>query len=422
MEKMLDRKLANIHADPTSAKEFILADAKDADMAFGIGAPGQSPEYYGQEGKFRSLAEYRELIRQVIHQELVDIVLMSASSNEILTIEERLFDNSPVTPAARANDTTDIHVGRGVRYWRESSRPFRTATIDQMQCGKAACEPQERWMGADLGLYSVTFNNDIQRDLQTIQAYREFRIEAEKKGFRHFLEVFDPNTPSAVEPELLGHFVNDHIVRLLAGVPRAGRPIFLKIVYHGPKFMEELASYDPHLVPGILGGASGTTYDAFKLLAESKKYGARAALYGRKINNAEHQLAFIEFLRLIADGLIEPEEAVSAYHDVLRKLGIRPHRTLEQDLELTNPAVSYAASSGRSVKISMPSPVHSSVSSHPAIPPPAQLSLEEFPQTMDGRPDFAKFTQDQRLRFNEAERDRIFGSSLIKKGVGEESR
>ena len=35
-----------------------------------------------------------------------------------------------------------------------------------------------------------------------------------------------------------------------------------------------------------------------------------AALFGRKINQAESQLAFIEFLRLIADGHLEPEEAV----------------------------------------------------------------------------------------------------------------
>ena len=361
MQKSLDRKLGNIHASPSSAKDFILADAKDADMAFGISAPGQSPEYYGQEGRFRSLAEYRELIRQVVRQGLVDIVLMSASSSEILTLEERLFENSPVTPAARANDTTDIHVGRGVRYWREASRPFRTATIDQMQCGKAICEVEERQGGANLGLYSVTFNNDMERDLRTIQAYRAFRIEAELKGFRHFLEVFDPNTSAAVEPGLLGHFINDHIVRLLAGVPRTGRPLFLKIVYHGPKFMEELAAYDPHLVPGILGGASGTTYDAFKLLAEGRKYGARAALFGRKINNAENQLAFIEFLRLIADGLVTPEDATAAYHDVLGKLGLKPYRPLEKDMELTNPVMSYAGSGGRRVNVPMPSMIRSTV-------------------------------------------------------------
>ena len=34
-------------------------------------------------------------------------------------------------------------------------------------------------------------------------------------------------------------------------------PVFLKIAYHGPAAMEELATYDPLLVPGILGGASG---------------------------------------------------------------------------------------------------------------------------------------------------------------------
>ena len=68
--------------------------------------------------------------------------------------------------------------------------------------------------------------------------------------------------------------------------------------------MEELVRFDPHLVVGILGGSAGTTYDAFKMLAEAQKYGAKVALYGRKINNAENQLAFIEFLRHIVEGNI----------------------------------------------------------------------------------------------------------------------
>ena len=169
-------------------------------------------------------------------------------------------------------------------------------------------------------------------------------------------------------------------------------------------------------MPGVLGGASGTTYDAFKLLAEAKKYGARAALYGRKINNAEHQLAFIEFLRLIADGLISPEDAVAAYHDVLRKLGIKPFRSLEQDMEVTNPAVSYAASGGRKMSVPVSPSNRSSVVSHPAVSlTPAQPFGNEFPRTPDGKPDFARFTQDQRLRFNEAERDRIFGPGVLGK-------
>src|SRR5438105_2227674 len=114
------------------------------------------------------------------------------------------------------------------------------------------------------------------------------------------------------------------------------------MVYHGPKAMEELVHYDPHLVVGILGGSAGTTYDAFKLLSEAKKYGARVALFGRKINNAENQLAFIRFLRLIADGEVSPEEAVPAYHGVLQRLAIKPQRTLDEDMQLQTSVMNYA--------------------------------------------------------------------------------
>ena len=64
MQKSLDRKIARILADP-SCDDFILADAKDADMAFGLSAPGQSPEHHSGEARFRTLEEYRQLIRDV---------------------------------------------------------------------------------------------------------------------------------------------------------------------------------------------------------------------------------------------------------------------------------------------------------------------------------------------------------------------
>jgi hypothetical protein len=342
MIKSLDRKLAAIHAD-ANCREFILADAKDADMALGLGAPGKSPEMHAGEVRFKTLEEYREQMRLITRQGLVDIMLMSASSNHALTFRERLFDDSPVTPAVRANDTTDIHLARGAVYAGQPARPFRTASIDHIQCGHVDCGSDERALGADLGLYSVTFNNNLERDMETLERFHLFREEAERKGFRYFLEVFDPNIPSAIAADVLPHYINDMITRMLAGVAPAGRPLFLKIVYHGPRAMEELVRFDPHLVVGILGGSSGTTRDAFQLLSDAQKHGARVALFGRKINHAENQLAFVQFLRLIVDGQIGPVDAVKAYHAVLGKLGIAPHRSLDDDLKITEQSMSYSS-------------------------------------------------------------------------------
>src|SRR6185369_7406624 len=128
------------------------------------------------------------------------------------------------TPAVRINDTTDIHVGRGSMCATQPSLPFRTATIDHMQCGHLDCTPEERQLGADLGLYSITFNNDAVLDREALEQYKSFRLEAEPKGFRHFLEVFDPNLPDAVEAGKIPEFINDAVVRTLAGVTSTGRP------------------------------------------------------------------------------------------------------------------------------------------------------------------------------------------------------
>ena len=363
-------------------------------MAFGIGAPGKSPERHDGETRFKTLAEYRQHIREVIRQSIVDIVLMSASTAEKLVIDERLFDDSAITPAARANDATDVHVPRGGKVYTVAARPFRTAGIDQMQCGRVECAPEERTRGVDLGLYSVTFNNNCELDLETLNQYKAFREEAERKGFRHFLEVFDPNIPTAVAPELAPGFVNDLTTRALAGVPSAGRPIFLKMVYHGPQAMEELVRYDPHLVVGVLGGSAGTTLDAFLLLHQAKKYGARAALFGRKINQAENQLAFIEFLRHIADGIIEPVEAVKAYHAVLEKLNVRPNRSLEEDLTLQTAVMNYGGN-GKTVSL----PGKSSVRTQPG----------GFAATQPGQPDFSAMSAAERLAYHRERLNRKFG-------------
>lgn len=358
MQKSLDAKIADIRKNPSTSKAFIIADAKDADMALGITAPGhrrpQNPErVMKSEIHWKTLEEYRQQIRDVVKQGLIDIMLCSASNIEQLAIREKLFVDNHITPAARANDTTDIWVVRGGQYVSVPSRPFRSATLDHIKCGEIDCDPDGPVLGADLGLYSVTFTNDLHRDYETLMEFKEFREEAERKNFRYFLEVFDPNVDVGIPPEKLPSFINDHIIRSLAGVTHKGRPLFLKIVYHGPGAMEELAAYDPQMVVGILGGSAGTTYDAFKLIAEAQKYGARVALFGRKINYSEHPLYFIEMLRRIVEHQISPEEAVKLYHSQLQKLSIIPHRPLTDDMQLTTGIMSYGGS-GTTVTISNP--------------------------------------------------------------------
>src|SRR3982074_1431888 len=165
---------------PTSPKP----DAKDADMAFGIAAPGKT-----RDGNYRSLADFRDQIRQIVAQGLVDIMLMSASTSEIVAIREKMFEQSTVTPAVRANDTTDIHVIRGSVYPEAPSRPFSSATIDHIQAGRFLRPGEIREAHVNLGFHSLTFNNHSDRDLESLTTYKAFRQEAEEKSFNHFLEV-----------------------------------------------------------------------------------------------------------------------------------------------------------------------------------------------------------------------------------------
>jgi len=337
--KRLDQKLANILAGSTSSSDFILADAKDADMAFGAAAPGPmrssgqaTPD--GSGSGFKPLSHYLQQIREVVAQDIVDVVLLSASNLERLAIREGLFKDSAITPAGRANDTSDIWAVRGGRYATgHPSRPFRSATIDHIKYGHLADDHSTPATGADLGLYSITFTNQIDHDHQALEHYRDFRIEAERKGFRHLLECFNPNINPGIPDEKVPAFLNDHIIRTLAGVTAVGRPIFLKIPYNGPGPLEELVSYDPGLVVGILGGSAGTTLDAFQLIHDARKHGARVALFGRKINLSESPLDFIRFLRHVVDDEITPADAVKAYHSALASHGIAPLRSLQEDLQ-----------------------------------------------------------------------------------------
>ena len=321
MSKILDKKLANIRAGKYKPADFIIADAKDGDIGFGRAAPGADAS-----GKMKSRETHLQAIRDMTNSGLVDVMLMSASTAERLS-EEGLFKKSKVTPAIRLNDTTDIWSARG-------GRPGGSDTV---------VEQAKKY--ADLGLYSVTYSNERDIDAENSEAYRAFCADANQNGMRHFLEVFNPafdiNLANKAD---IGSFINDNIVRTLAGVMSEDFPAFLKLQYNGPRAMEELSSYDPaSLIVGILGGAAGTTRDTFELLSQSEKYGARVALFGRKIHFAESPIDIVTLMREIVARTVTPAEAVKAYHGALQKKGIKPARSLADDSQLTETPLKLAA-------------------------------------------------------------------------------
>lgn len=333
----LDQKLARIRAGNYRPGDFIIADAKDGDMGPSIPATGPKREPDGTWSRYRTRREFLDQITAIVEQDLLDIMLVSASNLELLT-EAGIFRGSAVKPVIRANDTTDIWVVRGGTYSRQPSRPFRSASLPHV-VGGADGRPGL----TDLGLYSVTFNNDLEADIRSLEAFAAFRDEARSVGFKYFLEVFNPNAPVDLDAKAVPSFVNDCIARCLAGVLQADRPQFLKIAYNGPAALEELASYDPGLVVGVLGGGAGTTRDTFELLHQAERYGARVALFGRKINLAESPLEIVRLMRQVADGAISPDAAVKEYHAALQQQGIKPSRSLAEDSQITEQALKQAA-------------------------------------------------------------------------------
>jgi hypothetical protein len=113
-----------------------------------------------------------------------------------------------MTLAVRGNDSTDIWNSRGGRYPALPSRPFRTADLSAV---RPFC---------DLVLYSMTFNNELDHDLATLEAYGSFRREAAALGIRQFLEVF---TPTRRPPWRPARLARSSTTRSL--VPWPGSPV-----------------------------------------------------------------------------------------------------------------------------------------------------------------------------------------------------
>jgi hypothetical protein len=331
-------------ADDPAWPGFAICDAKDCDMGAGITTFGPKRDAAGRATeKYKTRADFMQAIREIVRQDIVDMMILSVSNLE-RALAEGIFEGSAITLAARANDTTDVWMGvRNGTYTSRASRPFRSPAIEHILRG--SLDPAAPTRLTDLALYSVTFVNDVDRDFATLAAYRDFRLEAEQCSLRHFLEVFNPNVGMhTIERAELGRYVNDCILGTLAAVPRAGRPLFLKVAFNGPAVLEELAGYDPGLIIGVLGGSAGTTRDTLELVRAVQRHGARLVMFGRKIRLAEDPLSIVELMRRVVDHEVSPTEAVKIYHDRLQEAGVPPVRSLEEDLQLTDPVLQKCSS------------------------------------------------------------------------------
>ena len=100
-------------------------------------------------------------------------------------------------------------------------------------------------------------------------------------------------------------------------------------------------------------------------------------------------------LRRITEGQIGPEDAVRAYHGTLQALGIKPRRSLEDDMQLTDQSMSYDGSAKRRATVE--------VRNNPlATAKPTIASAADFPKLAEGSPDFAKMTSAQRVAYHQA--------------------
>ncbi|NPD69303.1 hypothetical protein HN018_27585 (plasmid) [Lichenicola cladoniae] len=331
MDRRYDRKINRIRRGDYEVGDFIIADAKDADLSGGVVVTGPTRDALGARTGWRSRPQFLQAIERIVADDVIDIMLLSTSNLQQLD-RSGAFDGSDVQPAYRANDPSDVWGGiRGATYCASASSPYQSADLSLTDSLKT------------LALFSITFNNSLHDDLRSLEAFAAFRSGARASGQRYFLEVFNPNIECGIAPNDISAYVNDCILRTLAGLRSEERPEFLKIVFNGARALDELVHHDPSLIVGILGGGAGTSRDAFELVAQGERYGARVALFGRKINFAEDEVLFIGFLRKVADRVMTPVDAVKGYHDALRHCGRQADRSLDDDLVLSSGPLRQAA-------------------------------------------------------------------------------
>jgi len=319
MGERVFEKLAN--REPLD-KSPIFVFAADPLASGGIQGLGQVQH---PKPHYRTHPEFLQLQRDLVADGSIDGLLMTPADAEVLAMEERLFDNTPVTPIVRMNSETGIWNPRFGVYRYEHSMPFQTVFPEDMRSYCEALIAPALECQVHLGLYSITLNNDVFADERMLNAYTQFaHILGEIEGFDHLLEVFLPNVKlPGLDDEKRGMYTADSIVRAMSYLRKHQRPRFIKTAYTTAQVWQDLTQFEPTLIIGALGGPRQNARKTLQLAHDVVRNGGRAILFGRTLFEEENPIGIAQTLRSVLDGVLGPEEAHSEYQKSIRRNGGR---------------------------------------------------------------------------------------------------
>ena len=91
--KSLDQKLKTILAGKYKPRDFIIADAKDPNIAFGVAGTGPL-DLAKPNGPYRTVAKFRSDMADIVRLKLADIMLGSVSNIEPM-VKAKVFARWP---------------------------------------------------------------------------------------------------------------------------------------------------------------------------------------------------------------------------------------------------------------------------------------------------------------------------------------
>ncbi len=269
---------------------------------------------------YRTHPEFLQLQRDLVRDGTIDGLLMTPADAEILALEEGMFHDSDVTPIVRMNSETAIWNPRYGDYRTQHSYPFQTVFPDDMKSYCESLVSPALDCSIQLGLYSMTLNNDVQADRRMLESYIQFaHTVGDIPGFDHILEVFLPNVNLVgFDDEKRGMYVADSIIRTMSYLRKHQRPSFLKTAFTTNKVWKEFTDFDPSIIIGALGGPRQNARYTLQLANNVARNGGRAILFGRAIFQEESPIAMVCALRKVLNNQFSVDEAYADYQRSLR--------------------------------------------------------------------------------------------------------